>query len=85
MTHTFDTLGTEHCPFMPVFGAPTLSMERGLGTEVWDTTGKRYLDFLGGIAVTSLGHSNPAIAASLSPITVLPSRFPAVISTLSST
>ncbi len=60
--HQFDTLGTEHCPFMPVFGAPALSIERGRGTEVWDTDGKRYLDFLSGIAVVSLGHSNPAIA-----------------------
>jgi acetylornithine/succinyldiaminopimelate/putrescine aminotransferase len=50
------------CPFMPVFGAPALSMERGLGTELWDTDGKRYLDFLSGIAVTSLGHANPIIA-----------------------
>ena len=60
--HQFDTLGIERCPFMPVFGAPALSIERGRGTEVWDTDGKRYLDFLSGIAVVSLGHSNPAIA-----------------------
>jgi predicted acetylornithine/succinylornithine family transaminase len=63
--HTFDTVGMDHCPFMPVFGAPALSMERGLGTEVWDTDGKRYLDFLTGIAVTSLGHSNPVIAEAI--------------------
>jgi predicted acetylornithine/succinylornithine family transaminase len=62
MTHTFDTAPMVTCPFMPVFGAPALSMERGLGTELWDTDGKRYLDFLSGIAVTSLGHANPIIA-----------------------
>jgi len=61
-THTFDTAGVEHCPFMPVFGAPALSIERGSGTEVWDTNGNRYLDFLSGIAVTSLGHANPVVA-----------------------
>jgi predicted acetylornithine/succinylornithine family transaminase len=66
MTHTFDTAGMEHCPFMPVFGAPALSMERGRGTELWDTDGKRYLDFLSGIAVTSLGHANPVIAEAIS-------------------
>ncbi len=60
--HTFDTTGIEHCPFMPVFGAPALNIERGRGTEVWDTDGKRYLDFLSGIAVTSLGHANPVVA-----------------------
>ena len=60
--HTFDTAGMDQCPFMPVFGAPAISIERGRGTEVWDTDGNRYLDFLSGIAVTSLGHSNPVVA-----------------------
>ncbi len=60
--HTFDTAGIDQCPFMPVFGAPAISIERGAGTEVWDTDGRRYLDFLSGIAVTSLGHANPVIA-----------------------
>ena len=64
--HTFDTAGIGACPFMPVFGAPALSMERGRGTEVWDTDGKRYLDFLTGLAVTSLGHANPVIAEAIS-------------------
>ena len=63
--HGFDTTGAAHCPFIPVFGAPAVMFERGAGTELWDTTGKRYLDFLCGIAVTSLGHSNPAVAEAL--------------------
>jgi len=64
--HTFEHPDVEHCPFMPVFGAPALSIERGSGTEVWDSNGKRYLDFLSGIAVTSLGHANPVIADAIS-------------------
>ena len=32
---------------------------RGQGTELWDDDGKRYLDLLSGLAVTSLGHSPP--------------------------
>jgi acetylornithine/N-succinyldiaminopimelate aminotransferase len=64
--HTFDTAGLDHCPFMPVFGAPAISIERGSGTEVWDTDGNRYLDFLSGIAVVSLGHANPVIADAIS-------------------
>ena len=32
---------------------------RGQGTELWDVDGKRYLDFLCGLAVISLGHANP--------------------------
>jgi len=63
-THSFDAQG-QHCPFIPVFGAPQVMFERGLGTELWDTDGKRYLDFLGGLAVTALGHSNPVIAAAI--------------------
>ena len=54
------------CQFMPVFGAPQVMFERGQGTQLWDVDGKRYLDFLCGIAVTSLGHSNPVVAAAIS-------------------
>ena len=51
-----------HCPFIPVFGAPQVMFVKGSGTELWDASGKRYLDFLSGIAVTSLGHAHPAVA-----------------------
>jgi predicted acetylornithine/succinylornithine family transaminase len=59
--HEFEVQG-QHCPFIPVFGAPQVMFVRGLGTELWDDSGKRYLDFLGGLAVISLGHSNPVVA-----------------------
>ena len=60
--HAFDTSAAPTvCPFMPVFGAPQVMFVRGSGTELWDSTGKRYLDFLGGLAVVALGHSNPRI------------------------
>ncbi len=36
-------------------------LERGLGVHVWDSTGKKYLDFLSGIGVNALGHNHPAI------------------------
>ncbi len=64
-SHTFDEQGMTYCPFMPVFGAPQVMFERGAGTELWDIAGKRYLDFLSGLAVTSLGHSNPKVAAAI--------------------
>jgi acetylornithine/N-succinyldiaminopimelate aminotransferase len=60
--HEFDTRGLEQCPFMPVFGAPRVMFVRGDGTQLWDSDGRRYLDFLAGIAVVSLGHANPAVA-----------------------
>jgi acetylornithine/N-succinyldiaminopimelate aminotransferase len=38
---------------------------RGNGTQVWDSTGKEYLDFVGGIAVCSLGHCHPKVVQAL--------------------
>ncbi|MCU1423846.1 MAG: acetylornithine aminotransferase [Microbacteriaceae bacterium] len=46
--------------------APLLMLERGEGCYVWDTTGKKYLDFLAGIAVNSLGHAHPALVEAVS-------------------
>jgi acetylornithine/N-succinyldiaminopimelate aminotransferase len=40
-------------------------MTHGRGAEVWDKTGKRYLDFVAGVAVNSLGHAHPALASAL--------------------
>jgi predicted acetylornithine/succinylornithine family transaminase len=50
---------------MPTYAPAPVTFVRGLGTELWDDTGKRYLDLLSGLAVTSLGHSHPAVAAAL--------------------
>jgi acetylornithine/succinyldiaminopimelate/putrescine aminotransferase len=50
---------------VPSYTRFDLVLERGEGSYVWDATGKRYLDFGGGIAVCSLGHSNPEITAAL--------------------
>lgn len=48
--------------FMPTYGRPTIEIVRGEGPWVWDSDGKQYLDFLCGLAVTSLGHAHPAVA-----------------------
>jgi predicted acetylornithine/succinylornithine family transaminase len=50
---------------MPNYAPPPVTFVRGAGSYLWDDAGKRYLDFLSGIAVTSLGHSHPAIAAAI--------------------
>ena len=42
-----------------------IAIEKGQGTEVFDTNGKRYLDFTSGIAVCSLGHAHPAIVKAI--------------------
>jgi acetylornithine/N-succinyldiaminopimelate aminotransferase len=51
--------------FMPTYAPPPVTFVRGQGTELWDSDGKRYLDFLCGLAVTSLGHAHPAVADAL--------------------
>ena len=57
--------GLDSCPLMPTYGPPPVQFVRGSGCELFDRDGKRYLDFLAGLAVTSLGHSHPAIADAL--------------------
>jgi acetylornithine/N-succinyldiaminopimelate aminotransferase len=54
-----------HCPLMPTYGPPPVQFVRGEGPYLWDREGRRYLDFLSGLAVTSLGHAHPAVAEAL--------------------
>ncbi len=62
-THT-DAVGTDtgQCPLMPSYGPPSVMFVRGEGCWLWDRDGTRYLDFLSGIAVCSLGHAHPRVA-----------------------
>jgi len=50
---------------MGTFGVPQRLIERGEGSYVWDADGNRYLDLLGGIAVTAVGHGHPAWVAAI--------------------
>ena len=43
------------------YGTPTIALVKGNGIVVTDADGKRYLDFLGGIATNILGHAHPSI------------------------
>ncbi len=40
-------------------------MDFGIGTEVWDVDGNRFLDFAAGIAVASTGHSHPRVVKAI--------------------
>lgn len=62
-THT-DAVGVDSgpCPLMPTYGPPPVMFVRGDGCWLWDRDGTRYLDFLSGIAVVSLGHAHPKVA-----------------------
>jgi acetylornithine/N-succinyldiaminopimelate aminotransferase len=46
---------------LPTYKRQPFVLERGRGCYVYDAAGKKYLDFLGGIAVNALGHGHPRI------------------------
>jgi predicted acetylornithine/succinylornithine family transaminase len=56
---------TTASPLMTTYPPAQVTFVRGAGTELWDDTDKRYLDFLGGLAVVSLGHAHPVVADAL--------------------
>ena len=45
--------------FLPTYAPPKPVLTRGNGAFVWDTEGREYIDFGGGIAVLSLGTRRP--------------------------
>ncbi len=49
----------------PTYARFDLVLSHGRGSEVWDVSGRRYLDLGGGIAVCSLGHAHPEVADTL--------------------
>ncbi len=56
--HTSDEA---NCPIMGNYGPPPRMLVEGSGAELRDQQGRRYIDFLCGLAVTSLGHAHPAV------------------------
>jgi acetylornithine/N-succinyldiaminopimelate aminotransferase len=52
-------------PLMSTYGPRAIEIVRGEGSWVWDDQGRKLLDLLSGLAVTSLGHSHPVVADAL--------------------
>src|SRR5712671_953776 len=50
---------------LPTYERQPILLERGRGVYLWDSQGRRYLDFLSGIGVNALGHNHPAIQAAI--------------------
>lgn len=50
---------------VPNYAPSAVIPVRGEGSRVWDQQGKEYIDFAGGIAVSSLGHCHPALVKAL--------------------
>jgi predicted acetylornithine/succinylornithine family transaminase len=62
---TDDLIKLEQRTILQTYARYPVALARGSGVEVWDVDGKRYLDFLSGIAVNCLGHSHPAMVAAM--------------------
>ena len=55
----------EHKYMMNTVKRLPVTLVRGQGARVWDDKGREYLDFVGGWAVTVLGHCHPELAAAI--------------------
>ncbi len=58
-------VAVDRSALMHTYAEPPVTFVRGDGSWLWDAEGRRYLDFLSGLAVTSLGHAHPVVAAAL--------------------
>jgi acetylornithine/N-succinyldiaminopimelate aminotransferase len=66
MTEAKDmTEAIDRSALMHTYPDPTVTFVRGEGSVLYDTAGKSYLDFLSGLAVTSLGHAHPVVAEAI--------------------
>lgn len=60
-----DLVSTAGRYLYPNYRQPDVVLSHGRGVELFDTDGRRYLDFYAGIAVSTLGHAHPALVSAL--------------------
>ena len=60
-----DVMELEKKFVMQTYARAPLIIERGKGCWVWDTNGKKYLDFVAGLGVNALGYSHPRIVKAM--------------------
>jgi len=67
MTQTVSEQWMARCAgaVMHTYGRQPLVITRGEGARLWDAQGREYLDCVAGLAVASLGHAHPAVAAAV--------------------
>jgi len=65
MTHTPVTRALFDDLMVPNYAPAPVIPVRGKGSRIWDQNDKEYIDFAGGIAVTSVGHSHPKLVSTL--------------------
>ena len=64
MSKTTEIIAQHQRYVMPTY-APGLVLVKGRGSHVWDRDGRKHLDFLSGIAVTSVGHCHPRLVRAI--------------------
>lgn len=65
MSTTQDLVTAADSHLYPNYGPRSVVLERGQGSFVWDTEGRRYLDLYAGIAVSVLGHAHPGLTQAI--------------------
>jgi predicted acetylornithine/succinylornithine family transaminase len=65
MIATGTVMAAESATFIQTYRRIPVVFVRGEGTNLYDADGRQYLDFLGGLAVVGVGHSNPRVAAAV--------------------
>lgn len=60
-----ELIALAHKYLMNTYNRYPIVLARGQGMRVWDLDGKEYLDFVGGIAVCSLGHCHPLVTEAI--------------------
>ncbi|WNQ11615.1 acetylornithine transaminase [Paenibacillus aurantius] len=58
-------MGEQQSALFPTYARYPITIVKGEGSRLWDDNGKEYLDFMSGLAVTSLGHAPKAIKEKL--------------------
>lgn len=62
---TKETISKTKNFIMNTYGRYPIAMQKGKGSWVWDSEGKKYLDFITGIAVNNLGHCHPNVTKAI--------------------
>lgn len=67
MTSTEAELAELRAKYVPrgITSSHPISAARARGSELWDVSGKRYIDFAGGIGVMNVGHAHPRVMAAV--------------------
>ncbi|MEM6533267.1 MAG: acetylornithine/succinylornithine family transaminase [Myxococcota bacterium] len=65
MTDTLEIKSRAEHFMVPTYAQAPFVVSHGLGSELFDLDGRRYLDFTGGIAVNALGHCHPKVVEAI--------------------